>query len=75
MLVAGDLQDEDVVDVVVVAEPLRLRRRDVGVDLHGVPEVRAEGLGEVDERGVGAVQALQHDRGAVGEEPGEAPAR
>ena len=68
-LLAGHLEDEDVVNVVVVAEAGVLRRRDVGVDLHRVTEVGGEVLGEGQHRLPGAVQALQHDRRAVGEEP------
>jgi hypothetical protein len=69
---AGDLQDEHVVHVVVVVEAARLRRRDVGVDLDGVAEVGDELLGERHDRGPGAVQGLQHERGAVGEQCREA---
>ena len=68
-LLALDLQHEDVVHVVVVAEALRLRRGDVGVDLHRVAELGGQVLGEVDDRRPEAVQALQHQGGPVGEEP------
>ena len=69
MLLAGHLQDEDVVDVVVRAEPARGRRGDVGVDLGGVAQVGGQLVGELDQRRPEAVQALQHHRAAVGEQP------
>ena len=46
LLLTGDLQDEDVVDVVVVGEALILRRRDIGIDLDRVAEVVSEVRGE-----------------------------
>ena len=66
-LAPGDLQDEHVVDVVVRREALVLRRGDVGVDLHRVAELGGQPGAEVDQRRPGAVQGLQHERGAVGE--------
>ena len=42
VLLAGHLQDEHVVGVVVRGEALRRRRRDVRVDLRGVPELLDE---------------------------------
>ena len=39
VLATGDLQDEDVVDVVVRREALVLRRGDVGVDLHRMAQL------------------------------------
>ena len=45
VLLAGDLEDEDVVHVVVVVEAPVLRRGDVGVGLHRVAEVGGELLG------------------------------
>ena len=69
MLLAGDLQHEDVVHVVVRAEPARGRRGDVGVDLRGVPEVGGQLVGELDQRRPEPVQPLQDDGAAVGEQP------
>ena len=68
-LVACDLQHEDVVDVVVRRESARRRGRDIGVDLHGVTELCGEVSRERDHRRPDAVQRLEHDRRAVGEEP------
>ena len=64
VLLAGDLDDEDVVDVVVVVEALVLRGRDVGVDLDRVAEVGGELLGRLDDGCPGAVQRLEDDGGA-----------
>ena len=69
VLLAGDLQHEDVVHVVVRAEPARGRRGDVGVDLRGVAQVGGELVGELDQRRPEPVQALQDDGAAVGEQP------
>jgi hypothetical protein len=66
-LLTGDLQDEHVVDVVVVAEALVLRWCDIGVDLHGVAELTGERLGELDDRAPGPVQPLEHEGRALGE--------
>src|SRR4051812_1653565 len=59
---AGDLQHEHVVDVVVRGEPPRLLRRDVRVDLHGMPELAAQRPGEGHERWPEPVQRLQDER-------------
>jgi hypothetical protein len=67
-LVAGDLQDEDVVHVVVVAEAGVLGRGDVGVHLHGVAQLGREVLRERQHRVPGPVQPLEDDRGPVGEQ-------
>ena len=69
VLLAGHLQDEDVVDVVVRAEPAGGRRRDVGVDLRRVAQVGGQLVGELDQRRPQPVQALQDDGAAVGEQP------
>ena len=69
VLLAGHLQHEDVVHVVVRAEAARGRRRDVGVDLRGVAQVGGELVGELDQRRPEAVQPLQDDGAAVGEQP------
>ena len=71
LLATGDLEDEDVVDVVVVVEALVLRWSDVGVGLDRVPEVGGQLLAEVDDRRPDAVQGLQHEGGAAGEERGQ----
>ena len=68
-LLAGDLQHEDVVHVVVVAEPLVLRRGDVRVGLDGMAELGRQLLAERDDRRPDPVQALQHHGRAVGEQP------
>ncbi len=49
-----DLDDEDVVHVVVVAEACALWRRDVGVDLARVAEVGGQTLREAQDRLVGS---------------------
>jgi hypothetical protein len=67
-LLAGDLQDEDVVGVVVGREALRLARRDVGVDLDRVPEVGDQLAGEVHQRRPHPVQPLQDEGVAVDEQ-------
>ena len=67
-LLAGELEDEDVVDVVVRGEPARRRGRDVRVDLDRVPELAGQRSGEVDDRRPEPMERLQHDRRAVGEE-------
>ena len=68
-LLARDLQHEHVVDVVVVAEALVLRRGHVRVRLHRVPEVGGQPLAEGHHRRPHPVQCLQHHRRAVGEQP------
>ena len=69
VLLAAHLQHEDVVHVVVVAEAGALTGSDVGIGLHGMPELLSQRLAEVDERTPGAVEALQDDGRASGEEP------
>ena len=64
VLLAGHLQDEHVVGVVVRREALRRRRRDVRVDLRGMPQLLDELPREVDQRRPHPVQALEHDRRA-----------
>ena len=67
-LLARDLQDEDVVDVVVRGEALRLGGCDVGVDLNRVAEIGGQGAREVDERRPQPMQSLEHDRVPVEEQ-------
>ena len=70
-LLALDLQHEDVVHVVVIAEALVLRGRDVGIGLHRVTELGGQLLAQRDDRRPDAVQSLQHHRRPVGEQPDE----
>ena len=67
VLRAGDLDHEHVMRVVVRIEAARGRRRDVRVDLGGVTEIGDQLPGERRDRLPGAVQSLQHQRGAVRE--------
>ncbi len=67
-LVAVDVQDEDVVDVIVIGEPLILCGRDVGIDLHWVPERARQVLTPPNNRVPRAVQALQDHRCPVGKQ-------
>ena len=60
-----ELHDEDVVVVEVDVEPLRRRRRQVGVDLYGLVELECEVVRELSETGVGEMQSLEHHGGAV----------
>ena len=66
-LLAGRLEHEDVVRVVVDREPLGGSGRVVGVDLHRMAELELELPREGRDRLVRDVQRLEHDRGAVGE--------
>ena len=68
MLLALDLHDEHVVDVVVVVEAPVLWWRHVGVHLHRVAQVGGEVLRGGDDRRPGAVQPLEHDARASGEQ-------
>ena len=66
-LLAGGLQDEHVVDVVMGLESLGVRRGDVGVGLHGMTQVVGEASNEIDQRGPQPVQPLKDDRRTGGE--------
>ena len=71
LLLAFDLQHEDVVYVVMSAEPLVLRGSDVRVGLHRMTELGSEPLTEFQDWWPRAMQRLQHQSRALGEEPDE----
>ncbi len=76
-LLAGDLEDEDVVRVVVHGEALRAARRVVGVDLNAETERLLELPAEDRQRQPVDVQRLQDDGGArlpLGEDAGTSTA-
>ena len=50
VLVAGGLQHEDVMDVVVGIEAAAVRRGDIGVGLYGVSQIIDHAPNEVDKR-------------------------
>ena len=66
-----DLEDEDVVHVVVVAEALILRRSDVGIGLNRVSELGRQSLAEFDDRRPDPVQGLEDQRRPIREQADE----
>ena len=68
LLGAMGLEDEHVVAVAVHREALRAGRREVGVGLAGMAELELEPGDQVGQRRVVAVQPLEDDGRAVGEE-------
>ena len=61
-----ELQHEHVVEVEVQLQALGRRRRQVGVDLHGVAEVEGQVVGQPGQAGIAELQPLQHHRGPGG---------
>ena len=60
-----ELDDEDVVEVVVQLESMGGRRREVGVHLHGMVQRQRQVVGELGEMGIGQLESLQDDGGAI----------